>query len=108
MTQYVNLKASGDLLIHLDGFVVITSYDDPLLPSAVASAIAQTHISLGMIGASQIHMERDTFRTFTHTTIGGLVTHSDSIVEASFFVIEAERAALEAAYNPTITEEVAQ
>lgn len=108
MTQYVNLKASGDLLIHLDGFSVITSYDDPLLPSAVASAIAQTHISLGMIGASQIHMERDTFRTFTHTTIGGLVTHSDSIADASFFVIVAERVALEAAYSPTVTEEVAQ
>lgn len=108
MTQYVNLKASGDLTIHLDGFAIITSYDDPLLPSAVASAIAQTHISLGMIGASQIHMEKDTFRTFTHTTIGGLVTHSDAIVEASFSVIVAEQAALKAAYSPTITEEVAQ
>lgn len=106
MTQYVNLKASGDLTIHLDGFAIITSYDDPLLPDAVASAIAQTHISLGILGASQIHMEKDTFRTFTHTTIGGLVTHSDSIVEASFSVIVAARDALEAIYNTPAIEEV--
>lgn len=106
MTQYVNLKANGDLTIHLDGIDIITSYDDPLLPNVVSSALTQTYIYLTGQGASQIHMERDTFRTFTHTTIGGLVTHSDSIVETSFSVIVAERNTLAAAYNAPVIEEV--
>jgi hypothetical protein len=100
MAKVVNIKADGALNIILDNLTVITSVDDPLLPSAIADQLALTFSVMSSQGVSELHMEQDTFRTFTHTVKTGLVEAQDSITDPVFAVIVVAKADLAAAYAP--------
>jgi hypothetical protein len=108
MTKVVNLKADGTLSIVLDDLQIIVSVDDPLLPSAIADQSALAFSAMAAQGASEFHMEQDTFRTFTHTVKAGLVESQDSITDPVFAVIVAGKAALAAVYDPQPTESSAE
>lgn len=108
MVKVLNIKADGSLNIVLDDLTVITSADDPLLPASVAQSIASAFASLSAQGASEIHMEQDTFRTFTHTVKAGLVEAQDSITDPVFAAVVDAKADLAAVYNPQPTESSAE
>jgi hypothetical protein len=98
MVKVVNIKADGALNILLDGLTVMSSIDDPLLPSAVADQLALTFSAMSSQGVSELHMEQDTFRTFTHTVKGAIVAAQDSITDPVFAVVVSARPDLVAAY----------
>ena len=100
MTKVVNIKADGTLTILLDDLTVMTSVDDPLLPGTVADGLAASFSAMSSQGVSELHMEQDTFRTFTHTVKAGLVEAQDSITDPVFAVIVAAKADLAAVYAP--------
>lgn len=100
MTNVVNLKANGILEIILNEFSVATSVDDPLLPSSVLAAASSAFDDMAAQGIAEIHMEQDTFRTFTHTVKGGLVSAQTDITNPAFSVIVAAKADLEQVYAP--------
>lgn len=108
MKHVINIKADGTVSVVLDGFQIIGSVDDPLLPSAVADQLALTFSAMTAQGVSELHMEQDTFRTFTHTVKAGLVEAQDSITDPVFAVIVAAKAALAAVYDPQPTESSAE
>ena len=108
MTNVVNLKANGILEIILNEFSVTTSVDDPLLPSTTFEAVSSAFARMSAQGLSEVHMEQDTFRTFTHTVKGGLVAAQDSITDPVFAVVVAAKADLAAVYNPQPTESSAE
>jgi hypothetical protein len=104
MAKVVNIKAGGALNIILDDLTVMASVDDPLLPGAVADQLALTFSAMTAQGASELHMEQDTFRVFTHTVKAGLVEAQDGITNPVFAVIVAAKADLVAVYYPQPTE----
>jgi hypothetical protein len=100
MAKVVNIKADGALTILLDDLTVMTSVDDPLLPSAIADQLTLTFSAMSSQGVSELHMEQDTFRTFTHTVKAGLVEAQDSITDPVFAAVVAAKADLAAVYAP--------
>lgn len=108
MTKVLQIKFNGSTTILLDDLTVLTSADDAFLPASVAQLIAATFASLSAQGASEIHMEQDTFRTFTHTVKGGLVEVQDSITDPVFAAVVAAKADLAAVYDPQPTENGAE
>jgi hypothetical protein len=108
MIKVLNIKADGSLNIILGNLNLVTSTDDPLLPASIAQSIASAFASLSAQGASEIHMEQDTFRTFTHTVKGGLVEAQDSITDPVFAAVIAAKADLANAYVPQPTESSAE
>lgn len=108
MTKVVNIKADGALIVLIDDLTVMTSVDDPLLPGTVADGLAASFSAMSSQGVSELHMEQDTFRTFTHTVKAGLVEAQGSITDPVFAVIVAEKAALAAVYDPQPTESSAE
>lgn len=108
MVKLLNIKADGSFNISIDDLTVLTSADDLLLPASVAQGVASAFASLSAQGASEIHMEQDTFRAFTHTVKGGLVYAQDSITDPVFAAVVAAKADLAAVYNPQPTESSAE
>lgn len=108
MTKVVNIKADGGTSIILDEFEITVSVDDPLLPGAVADGLAASFSAMSSQGVSELHMEQDTFRTFTHTVKAGLVEAQDNITDPVFAVIVAAKSALAAVYDPQPTESSAE
>lgn len=108
MVKVLNIKSDGSLSIILDALTILTSADDPLLPASVAQNIASTFAVLSAQGASEIQMEQDTFRAFTHTVKGGLVEAQDSITDPVFAAVVAAKADLAAVYDPQPTESSAE
>jgi hypothetical protein len=100
MLKVVNIKANGVLEINLGGFAITTSVDDPLLPPSVFAAASSAFEDMAAQGVSEIHMEQDTFRTFTHTVKGGLVGAQTDITNPAFSIIVSAKADLEQVYAP--------
>lgn len=108
MTKVLHIKSNGSITILIDDLTVLTNADDPFLPASVSQLIAFTFASLLAQGASEIHMEQDTFRAFTHTVKGGLVEAQDSITDPVFAAVVAAKADLAAVYDPQPTESSAE
>ena len=105
MTQVLNLKSNGSVEISFStGNGINFGYDDILLPASVTAPLNSLWSYLTSEGLSEIHMERDTFRTFTHKTLAGLVEHTDDISRPEFAELLALKSKIELAFDPVITE----
>jgi hypothetical protein len=100
MPKVVNIKVNGALSITIGNLTITTSVDDPLLPASLVDVVSIAFDDMLSQGISEIHMEQDTFRTFTHTIKGGLVDAQTDITNPAFSVIVAAKADLEQVYAP--------
>lgn len=102
MTQVVRIQSDGRVavLFALGQPALTFQTNDPLLPPAIASGLAASLAALLAAGASLIHMEHDTVRTFTHTVVAGEVIYEEGIGDPVFGAIMAAQAALVSAFNP--------
>ena len=105
MTQVVNLKSNGIVEISFSsGKGMNFGYDDNLLPASVSVHLNSLWSYLSESGLSEIHMEKDLFRTFTHKIFAGQVLHEDGIDRSEFDEILALKSEIELAFEPVTTE----
>ena len=102
MPRVVNIKANGHIGVLFGPGQPSLNFGvgDPLIPSATAASLDAALAAMQTAGVSEIHMEQDTFRVFTHTVQGGLVTHEDGINNPIFSTIMDAQAALVSALSP--------
>ena len=106
MTQVVNLKSNGIVQILFNtGNGSSFGYDDILLPASVTTHLNSLWSYLTSEGLSEVHMEQDTFRTFTHKVLAGLVEHTDGISRPEFDIIQNLKSEIELAFEPVIEEQ---
>ena len=92
MPKTLNITAEGKVVVNFGENALIFTLNDPLIPADVASYLNATHAALIGDGASLIHMEQDTYRTFTHIQKAGLVSHAPAITDPAFaFVMNREQ-----------------
>lgn len=90
MPEVVNMKATGAVeIITLTGECVVYS-GDPSISTSLQTLISSLSDYLEYEGASEIHMEKDTFRVFTHIVKGGVVEYHQGIARPEFEQIIAE------------------
>ena len=103
MTQVLNLKSNGSVEISFStGNGINFGYDDSLLPASVTTHLNSLWSYLSGSGLSEIHMEQDTFRTFTHKILAGHVLHEDGIDRPEFDELLALKSEIELAFEPAI------
>ena len=100
MLKVVNIKVNGALSITIGNLTITTSVDDPLFPASLVDVVSIAFEDMLSQGISEIHMEQDTFRTFTHTVKGGLVGAQTDITNPAFSIIVSAKADLEQVYAP--------
>lgn len=106
MVEVVNVKQSGEVEVVTSLRQYVTIDGNPDNPASVQVPVSSLMEYINQEGASEIHMERDTFRTFTHLVRGGLVEYYPEILRPADF--EALIAAVnEMPENPEPTPEVA-
>ena len=106
MTQVVNLKSNGSVEISFStGNGINFGYDDSLLPASVTAPLNSLWSYLTSEGLSEVHMEKDPFRTFTHKVLAGLVEHTDGISRPEFDIIQNLKSEIELAFEPVIEEQ---
>lgn len=107
MTQVLNLKSNGNVSILFgNGDGINFGYDDNLLPSLVSAPLDSLWSYLTSEGLSEIHMEKDTFRTFTHKVLAGLVKHENEISRPEFNTILALKSEIRLAFEPVVEDPV--
>tara|TARA_R110000868_G_scaffold81363_1_gene230311 strand:+ start:120 stop:455 length:336 start_codon:yes stop_codon:yes gene_type:complete len=105
MTQVVNLKSNGIVEISFSsGKGMNFGYDDSLLPASVTAHLNSLWSYLTSEGLSEVHMEQDTFRTFTHKVLAGLVGHEDGISRPEFAALLGLESEIKLAFTPVIEE----
>lgn len=97
MPKTLSITAEGAVSINFGDNSLNFALNDPLIPADVASYLNATHAALIGNGASLIHMEQDTYRTFTHIQKAGLVSHAPAITDPAFaFVMNREQQLMDA------------
>ena len=106
MTQVVNLKSNGIVeILFNDGQGINFGYDDSLLPASVTAHLNSLWSYLTSEGLSAVHMEQDTFRTFTHKVLAGHVLHENGIDRPEFKELLDLKSEIELAFEPVIEEQ---
>ncbi|NIQ10022.1 MAG: hypothetical protein GWO10_09115 [candidate division Zixibacteria bacterium] len=85
MAQVLNVKADGSIEIQTGSNLF--THTDHLLSGDLQALIDQVTDSLNNLGASEIHVEKDTWRQFEHVVTAGEVTPNDfgtTVSEADF------------------------
>jgi len=105
MTQVVNLKSNGIVQILFNtGNGSSFGYDDILLPESASSYLESLWSYLSGSGLSEIHMEKDSFRTFTHKVFAGQVLHENGIERPEFDALLSLKSEIELAFEPVSEE----
>lgn len=99
--SYVNIVSSGAVqVVFEDGYSANFSAYDPLIPSTLTEPLVANLNWMSTEGVSEIHMESDAFRSFTHIVKGGAVHHAPEITNNTFAFVMQSEAQLKAALNP--------
>jgi hypothetical protein len=85
MVEVVNVKQTGEVEVVTNLRQYVTVDGNPDNPASVQVPVSSIMDYLNTEGASEIHMERDTFRTFTHLVRGGLVEYYPEILRPADF-----------------------
>lgn len=94
MLKVVNIKSDDTVEITCGGQSVVASVDDATLPAGVQAALISLRNYIETNGLSQIHMEEDLFRTFTHRVNSGEVLFEQGISRPEFATIMSHQAEL--------------
>lgn len=76
MVQTINMKSDGIAEICGDGFRVST-VEHATLSDGLQSKVDSLYSALSSAGASEIHIEKDTWRQFEHLIVAGEVLNNE-------------------------------
>jgi hypothetical protein len=100
MANVINIKSDGRLNFVLGSLIVITSIDDPLMPTKVISDLNICFSTMSSQGITELHMEENEFKSFTHIVKAGSMEAHDSITDPVFAAILSAKAELDTIYSP--------
>jgi hypothetical protein len=106
MAQILNIKSNDVVSILFSNgssadFVCNASW----LPSSITAPLNSLCSYLASEGLSEVHMEKDTFRVFTHKILAGLVEHEDGISRPEFDIIHNLHSEISLAVEQHVMEE---
>lgn len=70
MVQTINMKADGCFEVNFGSTSVLGSTNDEFLPAPFLARMKALQDTINEAGVSELHIEKDTFRTFAHTRKG--------------------------------------
>ena len=76
MTQTINMKSNDVVEISGDG-IFVANVEHATLPAELQSKVDSLHSALSAAGASEIHIEKDTWREFEHLIVAGEVFNNE-------------------------------
>jgi hypothetical protein len=106
MAQILNIKSNDVVSILFSNgssadFVCNASW----LPSSITAPLKSLCSYLKSEGFSEVHMEKDTFRVFTHKILAGIVIHEDGISRSEFDIIQNLHSEISLAVEQHVMEE---
>lgn len=70
MVQTINIKSDGLFEVNFGNQEIVGSADDISIPATFLEKIASIQNTINSLGLSELHAEKDTFRSFVHTRKG--------------------------------------
>lgn len=70
MVQTINIKSDGSFELNFGSFSISGSTNDEFLPASLLTKMEAIQGVVNQAGVSELHIEKDTFRTFAHTRKG--------------------------------------
>jgi hypothetical protein len=70
MVQTINMKADGSFEVNFGNAAVEGNTNDEVLPAPFLVRMQAIQDTINEAGISELHIEKDTFRTFAHTRKG--------------------------------------
>jgi hypothetical protein len=70
MVQTINMKADGSFEVNFGNSAINGTTSDEFLPAPFLARMKAIQDTIKEAGVSELHIEKDTFRTFAHTRKG--------------------------------------
>lgn len=77
MVQTLNIKQDGTFQINFGSIVLEGSTSDEYLPAQLLVKVREAEGIITEVGISELHVEKDTFRSFEHAVTAGKVRAYD-------------------------------
>lgn len=77
MVQTLNIKQDGTFQINFGSIVLEGSTNDEYLPAQLLAKVREVESTITESGISELHVEKDTFKSFEHAVTAGKVSPFD-------------------------------